>query len=83
VVVIRPRDPSAVPTLLARPAELARIGFALPTASLPALTPEVAPSIQLTDGVITGTLTWALEDFRTGDEPVGKAPRSPTGIPGW
>ncbi|HOB79432.1 MAG TPA: hypothetical protein PKK62_04595 [Ornithinibacter sp.] len=82
VVVIRPRDPSAVPTLLARPAELARIGFALPTASLPALTPEVAPSIQLTDGVITGTLTWALEDFRTGDEPVGKAPRSPTGIPG-
>jgi putative ABC transport system permease protein len=82
VVIIRPRDPSAVPTLLARPAELSRIGYAVPTVGIDELTPPVAPSIQLEDGEITGTLTWELDEFRTGDEPVGKAPPSSTGIPG-
>jgi putative ABC transport system permease protein len=81
VVVIRPRDPSAVPTLLARPAELSRIGYFVPD-HLEALTPPVSPSVQLADGVITGSLSWALTAFRTGDEPVGTAPNSPTGIPG-
>ena len=81
VVVIRPRDPSAVPTLLARPAELSRIGYFVPD-HLEALTPPVSPSVELADGVITGSLSWALTAFRTGDEPVGTAPRSPTGIPG-
>ena len=82
VVIIRPRDPSAVPTLLARPAELSSIAYAVPTVGLEELTPPVAPSIQLEDGEITGTLTWELDEFRTGDEPVGKAPQSSTGIPG-
>ena len=81
VVVIRPRDPGAVPTLLARPAELSRIGYAVPP-HLEALTPPVAPSVQLTDGVITGRLRWALSQFRSGDEPAGTAPPSSTGIPG-
>lgn len=82
VVLIRPRDPSAVPTLLARPAELSRIGYAVPTVGLDELTPAVAPSILLEDGEITGTLSWELDEFRTGDEPVGQAPPSSSGIPG-
>jgi hypothetical protein len=81
VVVIRPRDPSAVPTLLGRPAELSRIGYAVPP-DLDALTPPVTPTLELPDGVVTGTLSWRLADFRTGEEPVGVAPSSPTGIPG-
>ena len=59
VVVIRPRDPSAVPTLLAAPRRAERIGYAVPT-TLDAPTPPVAPSIQLEDGEITGTLSWEL-----------------------
>ncbi|GAA4400461.1 hypothetical protein GCM10023168_09210 [Fodinibacter luteus] len=82
VVVIRPRDPSAVPSLLARPAELAGVAYAAPTAGLDALTPAVVPSVRLDDGELTGTLTWELTQFRDGTEPVGRAPRSPTGIPG-
>ncbi len=81
VVVIRPRDSSAVPTLLARPAELSRIGYAVPD-DLAALTPPVVPSVQLADGTITGTLAWTLTNFRSAEEPAGTAPQSPTGIPG-
>ena len=54
VVVLRPRDPSAVPTLLARPAELQRIGYAVP-GGLEALTPPVSPTVAMDDGDITGT----------------------------
>lgn len=71
-----------MPTLLARPAELSSIGYAVPTVGLDDLTPTVAPSILLEDGEITGALTWELDEFRTGDEPVGQAPPSSTGIPG-
>ena len=81
VVVIRPRDASAVSTLLARPADLSRIGYAVPD-DLAALTPPVVPSVQLDDGTITGTLSWALTDFRSGDEPAGTAPPSQSGMPG-
>jgi hypothetical protein len=81
VVVIRPRDPSAVPTLLARPDELSRIGYAVP-GNLEALTPPVEPSVPLDDGVITGELGWQLSSFRTGEDPVGTAPPSSTGFPG-
>ena len=83
VVVVRPRDPGAVPTLLARPAELSSIGYAVPTVGLEELTPAVAPSIQLEDGEITGTLTWELDEFRTGDEPVGTGPAVVDRHPGW
>ena len=82
VVVIRPRDPAAVPTLLARPDELRRVGYAVPESGLDALTPPVVPSVELTDGVITGDLGWELSEFREAGEPVGEAPMSPTGIPG-
>ena len=81
MVVIRPRDSSAVPTLLARPAELSRIGYAVPD-DLAALTPPVVPSVRLADGTITGTLAWTLTNFRSAEEPAGTAPQSPTGIPG-
>ena len=81
VVLIRPRDPGAVPTLLARPAELSRIAYDVPS-DLAALTPPVVPSLELTDGSITGTLSWDLSRFRSGDQPAGTAPRSSTGIPG-
>ena len=82
VVVIRPRDPSAVPTVLARADDLARIGYAVPESGLEALTPSVAPSVELGDGVVTGDLSWELSQFRPAGEPVGEAPMSPTGIPG-
>ena len=70
-----------MPTLLARPAELSRIGYAVPD-HLAALTPPVVPSVELGDGTITGTLSWALSTFRSGEEPAGTAPQSPSGIPG-
>ena len=85
VVVLRPRDPSAVATILLRPGEAQRIGYAVApggSKALTALTPAVVPSLQLTDGVITGGLSWELDEFRTGDEPVGQAPPGATGIPG-
>jgi hypothetical protein len=85
VVVSRPRDPSAVPTLLARPAEIARISYAgadLQRDGLPALTPPVSPSIWLEDGQLTGTLAWRLSQFRTGDGPVGDYPPNIIGASG-
>jgi putative ABC transport system permease protein len=94
VVVIRPRDPSAVPTLLLRPEEARGIGYAVGSggsggsdgsdgsADFTALTPPVVPSVELADGVVTGTVTWQLDEFRTGDGPVGEAPPDATGIPG-
>ena len=85
VVVLRPRDPSAVPTLLLRPGEARRVGYAVAqggSADIAALVPPVVPSLQLGDGVLTGTLTWELDQFRAGDGPVGQAPPGATGIPG-
>ena len=50
---------------------------------LAALTPPVVPSVQLADGTITGTLSWALTDFRSGEEPAGTAPPSPVRHARW
>ena len=85
VVVLRPRDPSAVPTLLLRPDEARGVGYAAApggSADVAALVPPVVPSLQLGDGVLTGTLSWQLDQFRAGDEPVGEAPPDASGIPG-
>ena len=81
VVVIRPSDPAAVSTLLARPAELAQIGYAVPRAELTALTPPVAPSLMLEDGTLTADLSWELSDFRAADDPVDAPGSLPLGIP--
>lgn len=84
VVVVRPRDPTAVPTLLARPQEMSRVGFPLPgldSADLAALTPPVVPSLRLEDGTITGSASWQLRQFLPGGDPARPVPPDQSGAP--
>ncbi len=84
VVVVRPRDPGAVPTLLARPGDLESVGFLAAGVALDvaALTPPTVPTVTLDGAIITGALSWALTDIRDEGEIIGVRPNSPSGIPG-
>ncbi|MGL5818872.1 MAG: FtsX-like permease family protein [Phycicoccus sp.] len=83
VVLVRPRESSAVDTLLARPAELERIAFPVPGVPLgsAALTPPTTPTVRLDGEVITASLEWRLAEFRRPGEGGIEAPSGATGIP--
>ncbi|MGL5911370.1 MAG: hypothetical protein ACRCZP_15335, partial [Phycicoccus sp.] len=83
VVLVRPREGSAVHTLLARPAELERVAFPVPGVPLgsAALTPPTTPAVRLDGEVITASLDWRLTTFRRPDEGDIEAPSGLTGIP--